>query len=200
MSTDDYTGANSGLFDSTGSTTTPIDTSNLFDTSLTNTEASQAGTTTTAADAASATTTTPICVDPNQSVLGSSTGTSTSNALPSACYTSGYYLPQNSLYSIGYQSYGSMDYCFRLVMSYGQQSCGGYHTMQSPTTTTTTSFAAPNYAALFQSAQMALVRCYRQVLAQQMMAAQWAPDQGQSFEGNEMMMMFLFNKILGGND
>lgn len=106
------------------------------------------------------------------------TGTAPSyNGISNACFKPdwGGVFGDDMLFEAGLGSFGAMQTCYETVMSKGPQYC------------------AAGYAAdqVFQMAQMALTRCFRHILRQQMQVAQWAPPQQQTYQTSDTYMYLL---------
>jgi hypothetical protein len=169
------------LFDSSGSTS-----SNLFDTTTATDIPASTTTTTTSTEASLPVTETQQQCLASGSLLGSSTG----GGLNDACYSSNSpYLDQDSLFGLAADSYGNMDYCFKAIMQHGTQYCktGG------------TLLGSNELNVLFRSSQMGLVRCFRKILRNHMMSAQWVPEQKKSYENNDSLLFFFLTLLSGNN-
>lgn len=75
----------------------------------------------------------------------------------------------------GLQSFNSMQSCYEIVMARAPQYCS----------------QGTDASTIFKMARMAMVRCFRGILRQQMNLVRWAPEQTQSYQTNDQSLYLL---------
>lgn len=104
------------------------------------------------------------------------TGGSTS--LPNTCLSpQGGTYGQDMLFELGLDSFGAMQSCYSMVMAQGPNACS----------------SGMDVNTIFKMTRMALVRCFRNILDQQMALVQWAPQQEQSYQNTDSTLFLLLN-------
>lgn len=173
--------------------TATVPTGSTNDTSLNSTLFS----TTTAGDSlpvstSTSTTTTataPVSSTAQACLSGTSLSSSSSTSLQSACYdVNAPYRSDLDLFNMGLSTFGSLDACVSFIRNSLQSYC-----------TASTAASAADQASKMTAARMGLVRCFRNVLAQQTQFAQWQPDTRQNFNNNDGLLYALLQAFAAGN-
>lgn len=122
-----------------------------------------------------------------QMCLNGTQATSTNSSLQAVCYdTNAQYRSDLDLYNMGLGSFGSLDACVSFVRNNVQTFCSAQ------------TLVATDQAAKMQAARMALVRCFRRVLMEQMRFAQWQPEIKQNYNYNDTLL-FLLLQLFSNN-
>lgn len=87
------------------------------------------------------------------------------------------------LLDYGMGTFGSMDNCYRYVVNRAKPYCTN----------------DTNASQIFQMSKMALVRCFRNILKQQMQLAQWQPEQQQSYNSTDQSLFLLLSLFSQGD-
>lgn len=105
-------------------------------------------------------------------------------SMPTNCFDGnwGGTFGNDMLYDSGVGSFGAMQTCYETVMAKSPQYCSAGYTADQ----------------VFQMSQMALIRCFRHILNQQMKVAQWSQPQQQTYQTNDAYMYYWLQLIAKG--